>query len=216
MTHEERLAIALSYLNEEEREILMDGIRRRHNLPMSTEPIFYTDFDGDPSDENTHFTLKVMFPALDIEPDGDGYYFDDTPLFNQSQLRVILPFINRYLIKDVSLPELSKLLNGGGNDEDTPDVAIKSRKQRYVIAILVVLYESLAGKAAADRFRQSVINKFHIDPTTFATEFSKINTAMGNPLRNRKSEYSNPVKEDVIDQMRELEAALGLSEGEVY
>lgn len=207
MTHEESLAMALSYLTKEERAILLDGIRKKYNLPMDTEAYLYQDFDN-PNE------LRVYIPKIDIEPNEEGLYFEEFPAFNKEQLEKIMPFINRYLNKEVSLSELSKILNNGDNEEDTPDVSIRSRKQRYIIAILVVLYKQLAGESVSERFKERVQKRFKINPESFATEISKISTAMGDTYKTRRKGYSNPVKESVLEQMRELEAALGLNDGQ--
>ena len=185
----DNLIRALELLPEDERRIYLDAVRRKHNIPMSTEAFFYTDEDQ---------RARVMIPKLYIEENEDGHYFGESPVFNKKQLRAILPLFNRFLATPLAMWQLDKLLNADDFDEAVPEVSVLPRKQRCIIAMVTVLSRFLPGEKDAMRFMSRMRDRFGIDPVTFDTECSKI----------KSSSRSNPVSENVRQLMAELESYL--------
>lgn len=133
------------------------------------------------------------------EPDGNAPDYDQSlPLFNKYQTSAILKVLNPYLKKKLEASELSRLLNEGSDYiEGGSVVSVRSRKQRYLIAIVDTIMETLKTEDQ-EPFLQRALERFKIEPNSYHTEVSKINTARG-ILSSRQRRQQKVVNPDVID-----------------
>lgn len=190
---ESKTAEALLMLTTEERTFYIDGLRRKYNLPIRTDPVIYYDEDES--------RLRILLPRVYDVTDPDDMecdLFATVPLFNKEQLRIILSYVNRYLSEEIGLKDLSKLINSDDFDNDIPKFYIKSRKQRYIIAIITVLSRRFDKTEDAMKLRRRTMERFCINPVTFKTEVSKIG----------RTNHNNPVKQAVNELMHSLESSL--------
>lgn len=139
--------------------------------------------------------------GLKAAGENDGNAPDDDrwlTLFNKYQTDAILEMLNPYLVKELKASEMARLLNDAYDYiEGGCAVSARPRKQRYLIAIVDVIMDTLRVDDK-EPFLQRAMKRFNIEPNSYHTEVSKINKARDilDSHRTRQQQVVNP---DVIE-----------------
>ena len=116
----------------------------------------------------------------------------DMLYFNEEQIEAVRGLLNNYLTEPLSLKDMRTLLR-----RSAP--AIKSRKKRYVIAIINAMARTIEEKDRAVEFRSATASAFGLGADLLRTESAKI---------VRHSKKKDAVNEKIYELMEDISDCL--------
>ena len=117
--------------------------------------------------------------------------------FNEEQIEAVRGLLNNYLTEPLSLKDMRTLLSQKWDGRRAP--AIKSRKKRYVIAIINAMARTSEEKDRAVEFRSATASAFGIGADLLRTESAKI---------VRHSKKKDAVNEKIYELMEDVSDCL--------
>ncbi len=117
--------------------------------------------------------------------------------FSEDQMGAVRELLNQFLTEPLSLEDLMRLLGEEPCEGCVP--AIRSRKKRYVIAVINAMAEDIDDPRHAYAFRRTTASAFGIGADLLRTESAKI---------VRHSKTKDAVNEKIYDLMDEVRDCL--------
>lgn len=121
----------------------------------------------------------------------------DMLYFNEEQIEAVRGLLNNYLTEPLSLKDMRTLLSQKWGGRRAP--AIKSRKKRYVIAIINAMARTIEEKDRAVEFRSATASALGIGADLLRTESAKI---------VRHSKKKDAVNEKIYELMEDVSDCL--------